>query len=381
MGIVGGFFGGVAAGGVSGTVVGTGVSNAVGEGVREKVPEKHKRAGSFAGTVLGLLSGAASGIGVGALSFATAEIAGFLYGASHGVGMIPGVDESLTAQHTECSRVGFKKYVDGEKVRPPKNTYGTDFGKPMYGLKKLRAWMARNAGWKDSQVLDEIRPGDEDAVQHCERVREHTFDLRHATACVSHSELCGGPAFVMPATLAKLAGGCPTLSSLDQLEKMAVAFGDDPKTGMFAQWRKMQEKIREENGFDGERAQCIRTLCEYGGWKKASLKLHPDKLVNKPEDERTMLSNIFKFLSKCKTDQLDDEGKALTLDKAEDRETHCSEAEASSERLEGDGSGALLEEDGSGAQLEEDDLAAELAGVQHTQELSGLVRSHRDNGE
>ena len=115
---------------------------------------------------------------------------------------------------------------------------------------------------------------------------------------------------------------CQPRSSLEQLEKRAVQLGDDPETGMFAAWRKMQQDIKAESGYDGKREQCIRTLCEHGGYRKAALKLHPDRNQGKPEEERQQLQNTLVFLGACKELQ-DDSGQPLTLDDAADREKHC----------------------------------------------------------
>merc|ERR1719440_2337009 len=102
--------------------------------------------------------------------------------------------------------------------------------------------MVDNADWKQNIAKTEILPGDEDAIHHCERVRDHSFDMRHASECLKHSQLCGPKGgFLLPAV-----GGpqmCKALSDVNYLETKAIELGDDPENGMFAQWRKMQQQI------------------------------------------------------------------------------------------------------------------------------------------
>merc|ERR1740129_1369797 len=139
-----------------------------------------------------------------------------------------------------------------------------------YGLKRMRQWMKDNSDWKHNIGQEEILPGDEGAIEHCERVREHSFDIRHAGKCVEHSQLCGpNGALLLP--MGK--GMCSKISNITFLEEAAILFADYPETGLFAQWREMQEKIREGTGFDSKKALCVKELCKYGGFQKAGLEM------------------------------------------------------------------------------------------------------------
>jgi len=73
------------------------------------------------------------------------------------------------------------------------------------GLEKLRSWNAENPGLA----------GDAHAMRHCERLRDHVFDMRHAMDCVKHSKICGGPGVVLPAYSADT---CRKMSSKEDLK-------------------------------------------------------------------------------------------------------------------------------------------------------------------
>lgn len=178
-----------------------------------------------------------------------------------------------------------------------KQRFKTKKGENAYGLKKLRQWNKDNAN-PGNTALSEVQDGDEPATSHCERLRHYSFDVRHATQCVSHSQLCDGPALVVPRVFN---GQCTKMSDAHWLEEQATLLGDDPNTGIFSQWRKLRDQIKKETNFDGERSQCIAMLCKYGGFK-AARKLHPD-MVNRQnftEEEKLERINMFKFLNNCK---------------------------------------------------------------------------------
>eukprot|EP00929_Paragymnodinium_shiwhaense_P013107 TRINITY_DN120973_c0_g1_i1.p1 TRINITY_DN120973_c0_g1~~TRINITY_DN120973_c0_g1_i1.p1 ORF type:complete len:524 (+),score=92.88 TRINITY_DN120973_c0_g1_i1:32-1573(+) len=295
-----------AGGGIGGAVVGTATSAFV----------TNKTHSSLAGGALGMVAGLTTGVVAGSSLAALTELLGLAMGMWKGIG--------LTAALTDCKRVGFERFVNGMDADPGKYAEKPFTSKTMsnkYGLKRLRAWMKDNADWKNNMALQEIAPRDEERVRHCERVREHSFDMRHATECFSHSQFCPNGAVVVPVSSAST---CKAFSNVEWLEKLAVQFGDDPDKGMFAQWRKMQADIRQQSGFDGKKLQCVKTLCEYGGFRRAGLKLHPDRVKFKKditEEEKDRLTNLFSFLSGCKQDY------ELQLDDKEEREAACSALE------------------------------------------------------
>lgn len=295
-------------GGVTGAVAGT----ATGEFVANKTGS------SFAGNILGAIAGIGTGAVSGATYLATSEILGLTAGMWKGAG--------LTAATTDCKRVGFERFHGGENrdEGPEKDQPFTSIPwDSHYGLKRLRQWMKDNEGWEQNTALHEIFPGDDTSIRHCERVREHSFDMRHASECVKHSQICGpSGGFILPVPGKDM---CKQVSDINYLEEKAIELGDDPETGMFAQWRKMQQEISEKTGFDGKKAQCINTLCKYGGYRKASMKLHPDRLVrmNIPAEEKLLLKNTFVFLNSCKTEYTGADGEELTLNSSEERDSVC----------------------------------------------------------
>mmetsp|Transcript_72002 Transcript_72002/g.114150 ORF Transcript_72002/g.114150 Transcript_72002/m.114150 type:complete len:452 (-) Transcript_72002:51-1406(-) len=259
------------------------------------------------GMILGLLAGISSGVVLGLLDIVLIEALAVLVGGWKGVGITPAL--------TKCGRLGFVSNKDGEveKEQPFNNVLGDS----NYGLKKLRQWMEANKDWRSAQLLEEILPYDSNAIDHCEKLRHHDFDMRHATQCIRHSKLCGDQGgFVLPIPSSNM---CRQISDFKYLEDAAVKLGDDPKEGFFAGWRKMQEEIKKQTGQDGEHDQCIRLLCEFNGYKKASLKFHHDKVdaMDIAEKEKQKLKNTMTFLNRCK-----DEHK-LRLDLESEREELC----------------------------------------------------------
>jgi len=315
----------------------------------------NKTASSFAGNILGAIAGISS---AGVLS------GGKYLGAIQELNMAAGIWKGvgLTAATTDCKRVGFERFHGGGNLdlgSLREQPFTSKPRNPDYGLKRLRWWMEDNKDWKQDTAKTEIHAGDPDAIKHCERVRDHSFDVRHASECLTHSQLCGsGGSLILPVDSAET---CKAMSDVEYLEKKAVQLGDTAQGGLFAQWRTMQEQIKKATGYDGKMAQCVSTLCEYGGFRKASLKLHPDRVknmeisadeklifentlklhpdrVNNMEisaDEQLLfentykliLENTFKFLVNCKTDYKGADGDELTLNSNEEREASCKFAE------------------------------------------------------
>jgi len=299
--LIGGGFTGVEAGAATGEFVASKTNN------------------SFAGNILGAIAGISSGVVSGVATFAAIETLGLALGIWKGVG--------LTAAATDCKRVGFERFHGGENLDEGtmlEQPFTSKPWNPNYGLKRLRSWMKDNADWQQNTEQTEIHAGDPEAIKHCERVRDHNFDMRHASECLTHSQLCGsGGSLILPVPGDAT---CQAISNVKYLEEKAVQFGDDPEEGFFAQWRKMQEQIKEETGYDGKMAQCVSTLCKYDGFRKAGLKLHPDRINSMAHisaDEKLILENTFKFLVSCKTDYKGADGDELTMNSAEERELIC----------------------------------------------------------
>jgi len=135
-------------------------------------------------TVLGTANGAIVGADKGLLT-----------GLSHGIGMVK--------KFTKCGRVGFDRNTKGQAM--PSQPLHSPAGKD-YGLKKLRSWNAQNTPL----------PGDADATRHCERLRDQSFDMRHAMDCVKHSKIYSGPGVVLPAYKADT---CRKMSSKEDLKQ------------------------------------------------------------------------------------------------------------------------------------------------------------------
>jgi len=300
-----------------GFFVGGGVTGAKVEGATGNIIA-NKTTSSFAGNVLGAIAGITTGTVSGAAFSAVIEVLGLAAGLWKGVG--------LTKLATDCKRVGFERFERGRQRDQGdynEQPFTSKSWSRQYGLKRLRQWMKDNEDWRQNDAREEIFPGDAEAIHHCERVREHSFDMRHATECLRHSQLCGpGGALVLPVSSQ---GMCQKVSNISYLEAKAVEFSDRPEEGLFAQWRKMQEQTRSKTGFDGKKEQCLRTLCEYGGFRMAALKLHPDRIMHQdmPDDDNQRLANLFTFLSSCKAQYTGADGGELTLNDKGERESSC----------------------------------------------------------
>jgi len=308
--VAGLFAGGIAAGAAAGEAVAASSSNVT---------------GSFAGNILGLVAGVTTGSITGVMLAVAAEVLGVGAGFWKGVG--------ITAANTKCKRVGFSQSSGGKKDTE-KRFNSIDWNEN-YGLKRLRKWMDENApanatSGEEVATAEQAQRAnqfaqDSNAIGHCERLRDHTFDMRHAGECIRHSQLCGsGGGVIVPSNSNTQ---CRKYSDLSYLEELAVMFGDDNKTGMFAQWRAFQEMAKDGWGYDGKKRQCIKTLCKYGGYKKAARKLHPDKVRNMDidEDEKEVLINVMTFLNQCKAEEAYEvsQGQPLTLNDPAEREAFC----------------------------------------------------------
>jgi len=109
----------------------------------------------------------------------------------------------MVKRFTKCARVGFDRNTKGQAIAS--QHFHFSVGKDD-GLEKLRSWNAENPGLA----------GDAHAMRHCERLRDHMFDMRHAMDCVKHSKICGGPGVVLPFYKA---GMCKEMSSKENLKQ------------------------------------------------------------------------------------------------------------------------------------------------------------------
>jgi len=274
------FLGGGVVGTAAGAVVGIKTAGAVG-GVL----------GSDAGNLLGSLSGLSTGAISGSVLLATTELVTTVVGAYKGIGIM--------AVSSDCRQVGFKNSVDGnmDNIQP----FKSEPFNPNYGLRRLRDWTAKGNG--ENKNFDQ----NEEALKHCEHVRDHTFDLRHLADCVRHTELCDGPALVMPVASEDQ---CRAVSDAKFLQRLAVAAGDTKKA-IFGQWRQLQEMVKNATGIDGERLQCVADLCNQGGLSQALKNLEDEELT---EVERIQLKNSVNFLQDCKSKY------GITMDSPEERQ-------------------------------------------------------------
>jgi len=280
---------GTGAGLLGGAVAGSFVAN--------KTSELPVPFSSFAGIILGLTAGISAGALTSVSVVALVELVGLFIGMWKGVGLTPLI--------MDCDRVGFVESADG--VQAENQTFATDF-LSTYGLEKLRHW---TDGAELPNEMDQL------ATRHCEHLRKHNFDMRHLLQCVTHSRLCGESGAMMTLPLAR--DECRAMSSADILEQMALKAGDDPETGFFAKWREMQGTLGQS------RSKCVELLCKHGGFRKASVKFHPDRFVNSDlsEAERNELIDTMKVLSDCKRNFQDDDGNELTLSSEKSRKAHC----------------------------------------------------------
>mmetsp|Transcript_46697 Transcript_46697/g.117538 ORF Transcript_46697/g.117538 Transcript_46697/m.117538 type:complete len:471 (-) Transcript_46697:134-1546(-) len=279
-----------------GTVVGAGTGVAVSGATSDSI-------GSMAGNLLGLLAGISTGVVSAGVLFSGVEIVHLLKGFYKGL--------NIVAKLTDCKRVGFETNVNGQGLE--EQPWETDFGSSDYGMKKLRRWT------NESSAED----GDFEAMKHCERIREHSFDMRHATECVKHSQICGGPGLLMPAMSEK---HCRSISEAPLLERMAVQWGEgaERRKTAFSAWRLVQEVVKSKTKWDGKKEQCRSMLCEFGGLAAAEEKFSPDavKQMDIPETEKVQYKNIVVFLAACASEY------NLELNDVAARDVACKEGEA-----------------------------------------------------
>lgn len=73
---------------------------------------------------------------------------------------------------------------------------------------------------------------------------------------------------------------------------------------------------------------CLALLCKWGGFKKASKQLHPDRfpfINGLTESEKDSRTEVFKILVNCKDEFTDSDGNELTLNSKKDRDEICTE--------------------------------------------------------
>eukprot|EP00435_Cladocopium_sp_Y103_P002218 s1565_g1.t1 len=207
---------------------------------------------------------------------------------------------------TNCSRVGFEVFEGGKRLKDRNDLKTTAFNM-MYGLKYLR-WTTLEA--------------DEGYLEHCEWLRRRPFDIRHAVECVKHSQLC----YRGEATAVPYASQNPKdVSRATSKHGPALTFGESskPAVEIFA------DALEEKEGKNGKATKktCIKLLCKYKGFKKASLKLHPDRFLRMEltEEEKEEKTKEFKYLVNCKDSFQGPDGEELTLNKKEHRDSICAE--------------------------------------------------------
>lgn len=218
----------------------------------------------------------------------------------------------VLSNSTNCGRVGFEVFQGGKLVSYHKNVAITT----LYGLKSLREITEEEADEYDNEE-------DYENLEHCEWLRRRPFDMRHAVECVKHSQLCEmGEATAVPygSQNAK-----DVSIAISKHGPTSLTFGEDstPAVKIFAD--ALEEKEREKLNGKATWETCIKLLCEYKGFKKAGLKLHPDRflrmeLTEKEKEEKT---KEFKYLVNCKDSLKGPDGKELTLNQKEHRDSLC----------------------------------------------------------
>jgi len=212
------------------TVLGTAKGAIVGaqKGMTDSLETSVDVGGWFAGDIAdGAFVGPLSLIPLGFVTpvlLTHAELKGLLTGLNHGIGMVK--------KFTKCGRVGFDGNTQGHAIasQPWHSSVGGD-----YGLKKLRSWNAENA-----EKNPELR-GDADATRHCERLRDQSFDMRHAMDCVKHSKICGGTGVVLPIYNADT---CRKMSSKEDLKQYIEKQGI--LNGLFSAKTNEKKRILED---------------------------------------------------------------------------------------------------------------------------------------
>ncbi|CAJ1337469.1 unnamed protein product [Effrenium voratum] len=252
-------------------------------------------AGVFTGAAAGLLTALTTGIlgGVVAGAYFQGGIGGFLAGTTTFVVTTPFVlaiaevflpvmglfhGAGITQAFTSCGRVGFEAFVQGFK-----KNYSKD-------------WFEAHATAAAMAEVPAAEKADYKAISHCEFMRLEPFDVRHTAECMKHSGLCGGKrGMVLPV---KSEEQCRAASQ--------TPFVEPDIDGAVNMWEEAKRK-----------ALCMKKLCQYGGYKKASLKAHPDRTMALEAEERQALEEDFKFLVNCKDDFKTPDGRELTLNAAE----------------------------------------------------------------
>lgn len=247
--------------------------------------------GSAAGNLLGALAGLASGAVSGAVYGSLVEIVAIA------IGLYKGVD--ITASLTHCSRVGFERFASGDSLdigtdRKEQPLRNVAFGP--YGLKRLREMIPEEA----------TSDADAEALSHCERIRGHNFDMRHADECLRHSQLCGPQGGLMvPATSPDT---CKWISSFDNLYKDAISFVNLTSQSLFSEWTNYEKLVEKLTNKDIKKEMCTSILCELGGLDKAKLDAVADRLpkTEGAESQQKLLllvvRNMKKFLEGCEVD-------------------------------------------------------------------------------
>eukprot|EP00438_Fugacium_kawagutii_P013841 Skav219982 [mRNA] locus=scaffold137:93780:98174:- [translate_table: standard] len=224
----------------------------------------------------------------------------------------------------QCGRVGFEFYKNGK--RNSSNPFSTAMLSSSYGLKKLRN--------RTSENKEEVA-----ALSHCEWLRRNNVDLRHAEACLNHNMLCKSQALPIPNQFAKMwKVGTPTQLCREISQKWgppkvnvinpdwypAELFRKALQEEELEQERARQRAEEKSKELKEQKKKCIELLCKWGGYKKASLKLHPDRLIrmNLPEKDWLNRTETFKYLVGCKDDL------QLTLTNKAEREMTCAQKQA-----------------------------------------------------
>lgn len=228
-----------------------------------------------------------------------------------------GFKQKLFGATGQCGRVGFEAFINGKYERgesfhtEPQSSFSTG----RYGLEELRHSTDDQEKWY---------------LQHCEWLRRKPFDVRHAVECMKLYWMCGSDGEAV---------GIPIPEGSNPQEYCRKASKTVPKPPIKETekntaklFKKAAKQAKRENSVaaskSAQKQKCLALLCKWGGFKKASKQLHPDRypfINGLTESEKKSRTRFFKILVNCKDEFTGSDGKELTLNSADDRDEICTE--------------------------------------------------------
>ena len=226
-----------------------------------------------------------------------------------------GFKQKLYGPTGQCGRVGFEAFVHG--MYEPGESFHTEpqaFSTGKYGLEELRHSTDDKEKWY---------------LQHCEWLRRKPFDVRHVVECMKLYWMCdsNGEAVGIPIP----AGNNPQ-EYCREASKTVPKPPIETETSTAKLFKKAAKEEKRENRLaaskSAQKQKCLALLCKWGGFKKASKQLHPDRypfIHGLTESEKKSRTRFFKILVNCKDEFTGSDGKELTLNSADDRDEICTD--------------------------------------------------------